>query len=158
MKIDKICSIMALFIVLSAVNFFPLQHAVADDGDIAIKNAWIREAPPNSRIMAGYFDIINNSDNEYILLSAESEAFEYIEFHLSQIKDGVSTMRRQGKLVIPAGATFTLRPGEYHLMLVNNSVPVRAGKQISIQLIFANAKTYIFSAVVKRGMGLNTDE
>ncbi len=78
--------ITSFFLVL-----FSLNHVSADE-NITVQNAWIREAPPGIKIMAGYLEIENLSDKTLALMSAESTEFERIEFHLSQIEDGIAKM------------------------------------------------------------------
>lgn len=136
--------ITSFFLVL-----FSLDPALAD-GNITVQNAWIREAPPTIKIMAAYLQINNSSDKTLTLISAESTEFERIEFHLSQTQDGVARMQQQYKIMIAPNTIFSFEPGGYHLMLFNNTAPMREGKLTSIKLLFKNGETHTFDAVVKR--------
>ena len=100
--------------------------------------------------MAGYLEIENLSDETLTLVSAESTEFERIEFHLSQTEDGIARMQQQEHIVIPGNTTFSFEPGGYHLMLINNSAPMREGELASIKLIFTDQETLMFDAMVKR--------
>lgn len=126
-----------------------MNHAFAGE-TITVKNAWLREAPPTIKIMAGYLDIENSSDKVLTLISAESTDFERIEFHLSQIEDGVARMQQENQIIIAPNTTFSFEPGSYHMMLINNSAPMREGKIISIKLTFEDGETYNFNTIVKR--------
>jgi hypothetical protein len=128
---------------------FSLNQASADE-NVTVQNAWIREAPPTIKIMAGYLEIENLSDKTLTLVSAESTEFERIEFHLSQTEGGVARMQQQKQIVIPASTTFSFEPGGYHLMLFNNTAPMREGKLASIKLTFADRESLMFDAMVKR--------
>jgi len=128
---------------------FSLNQASADEY-VAVQNAWIREAPPMIKIMAAYLQIENSSDKPLTLISAESSEFERIEFHLSQIEDGVARMQQQNKIIIAPNTIFSFEPGGYHLMLFNNTAPMREGKLASIKLTFSDQKTLMFDAMVKR--------
>jgi len=90
------------------------------------------------------------SDKALTLISAESPEFERIEFHLSQIEDGVARMQQQNEIIIAANTIFSFEPGGYHLMLFNNIAPMREGELASIKLTFANGETLMFDAMVKR--------
>jgi hypothetical protein len=136
--------ITSFFLVL-----FSLNQASADE-NITVQSAWLREAPPTIKIMAGYLEIENSSDKTMTLISAESTEFERIEFHLSQTEDGVARMQQQKHIVIPARTTFSFEPGGYHLMLFNNTTPMREGKLASIKLTFTDHETLMFDAMVKR--------
>jgi copper(I)-binding protein len=135
--------ITSFFLVL-----FSLNQASADE-NVTVQNAWIREAPPTIKIMAGYLEIENLSDKTMTLVSAESIVFERIEFHLSQTEDDVARMQQQEQIVIPANTTFSFEPGGYHLMLFNNSAPMREGEFASIKFTFADHDTLMFDAIVK---------
>ncbi len=136
--------ITSFFLVL-----FSLDHVSADE-NITVQNAWIREAPPTIKIMAGYLEIENLSDETLTLVSAESTEFERIEFHLSQTEDGIARMQQQEHIVIPGNTTFSFEPGSYHMMLFNNTAPMREGDLASIKLTFADHGTLMFDAMVKR--------
>jgi len=136
--------ITSFFLVL-----FSLNQASADE-NVTVQNAWIREAPPTIKIMAGYLEIENLSGKTVTLVSAESVEFERIEFHLSQTENGIARMQQQKQIVIPASTTFTFEPGGYHLMLFNNTAPMREGKIVSINLTFADRESLMFDAMVKR--------
>ncbi len=118
--------------------------------NVHIQNAWIREAPPAIKVMAGYLDIENSSDSTLTLVSAESPEFERIEFHISQVKNGVTSMQQQEHIIIAPDSTLSFEPGAYHLMLFNHSVPMREGKRISIKLTFEDGKTLSFDAIVRQ--------
>jgi len=142
--------ITSFFLVL-----FSLNHVSADE-NITVQNAWIREAPPTIKIMAGYLEIKNLSDETLTLVSAESTEFERIEFHLSQTEDGIARMQQQEHIVIPGNTTFSFEPGRYHMMLFNNTAPMREGDLASIKLTFADHGTLMFDAMVKRTDSTNS--
>lgn len=129
---------------------FLLTNSVLSAENIHVQNAWIREAPPAIKVMAGYLDIENSSDRALTLVSAESPEFERIEFHISQTKNGVASMQQQEHIIIAPDSTLSFEPGAYHLMLFNPSVPMREGKRISIKLTFEDGKTLSFDAIVGR--------
>lgn len=131
-----------------------INQAVAAES-IVIKNAWLRQSPPTITHLAGYLEIVNASPHEQTLIAAKSDAFEYIEFHNSEIKQDVIRMRRHANITIPANTTFIFKPGGYHLMLLNKRSTMPIGTNILIKLIFQNANSYHFTATVKRQYGNN---
>lgn len=128
---------------------FLLTSSAFAGESVHIQNAWIREAPPTIKVMAGYLDIENSSDRALTLVSAESPEFERIEFHISQVENGIARMQQQKRIVIDPNTTFSFEPGGYHLMLFNNSTPMRKGKNVSIKLTFKDGETYVLDAKVK---------
>jgi len=145
-------TITSFFLVL-----FSISHASAVE-NITVQNAWIREAPPTIKVMAGYLDIENSSDKDLILLAAESDEYERIEFHQSQIENGVAKMHQQDEIIIARNSTFSFTPGGFHLMMFNPSSPMREGKPTSIKLIFKNGKTHTFDTIVKRSDSTESHE
>ncbi len=138
-----------------AASFFILMSLFAPasvfaDPAIEVTSAWISEAPPILKVHAGYLVIENHADEDVVLLSASSNAYERIEFHFSDIIDGMASMKKQESITIPAGARFEFSPGGYHLMLMNNHQPLRAGDHVSVNLEFNRKITMDISMTVRK--------
>jgi copper(I)-binding protein len=138
-----------------AASFFILMSlfapaAVFADPDIEVTSAWISEAPPTLKVHAGYLVIENRADEDIVLLSASSNAYERIEFHFSDIIDGMASMKKQESITIPAGTRFEFSPGGYHLMLMNNHHLLRAGDHVSVSLEFNRKITMDISMTVRK--------
>jgi len=131
-----------IFIIVQPV------HAL---NNIEIEDAWISEAPPTVKILAGYFTIVNHTEDPVDLISAQSQAFERIEFHLSKTRDGVAHMQKQESTTIPAKSEFSFTPGAYHLMLFNPMQALNSGDFVQLQLVFSNGDSIDIKAEVKRG-------
>ena len=138
----------SLALLLGAVLCTPMVRA---EEDIRISNAWINEAPPGMKMMGGYLDISNNTTNAMVLTGATSPCFEKIEFHVTEVKDGVSTMRRQDSISIPAGSEFSFSPGHYHLMLINNTRTLAVGDKVPLTLNFDQGEPLQIEAEIRRG-------
>tara|TARA_R110002096_G_scaffold211786_6_gene399170 strand:+ start:155 stop:595 length:441 start_codon:yes stop_codon:yes gene_type:complete len=122
----------------------------SDVNPVAIDDAWIREAPPGATAMAGYLNIINQSENHIILHSASSPAFKAIEFHRSIEKDGVYRMVPHLHLHIAANTTFQLKPGDYHLMMFNPTSALKEGDSVDVELVFSQGQTVNITIPVKK--------
>ena len=109
--------------------------------NIKIVNACINEAPPNVKVYAGYLDIINDSEKPIELVGASSPVFEKVEFHLTRINQGITSMQQQANILIPAKSIFSFSPGQYHLMLFNNKQPVQQGDIIPLKLVFSDGES-----------------
>jgi copper(I)-binding protein len=146
-----------LIITLFFLVLFSLNQASAGE-NITVHNAWLREAPPATKVMAGYLQIENSSDKTLILISAESTEFERIEFHQSMTKDGIARMQQQNQIIITPNTIFLFEPGGYHMMLFNNTVPMREGKSTSIKLNFDSGDTLEFDTIVKKSDSNNAHQ
>lgn len=135
-----------LILLISSTNVFGENGLQAD-------NARLHEAPPSVSVHAGYLDINNPHPEPVDLIAVSSPVFEYIEIHLSSVEDGVARMRQQKKITIPANSSLSLSPGEYHLMLFNNSQPLPAGSEVPLELLFSNGEIIPLTANVIRQDG-----
>ncbi|MEE8233701.1 MAG: copper chaperone PCu(A)C, partial [Gammaproteobacteria bacterium] len=109
-----ITSLSPVLILVPLLMLFLLESVFSAE-NIHVQNAWIREAPPAIKLMAGYLDIENLSDRALTLVSAESPEFERIEFHISQVENGVARMQQQEHIIIAPDSTLSFEPGAYHL-------------------------------------------
>ena len=134
-----------LFFILIAVQSVFAQNS------IEITDVWINEAPPTVKILAGYFTIVNLSDDSVDLTGAQSPVFERVEFHLTKTRDGVAHMQKEEIITIPAQTEFSFSPGEYHLMLFNPTNTPKSGDLIPLQLTFSNGIRIDVDVEVKRG-------
>jgi len=124
--------------VLLAFSF----HVSADD-ILSVSNAWIPEAPPVAKIMAGYLQIKNKSDREIILQSISAKDFERVEMHKTITKEGISRMVKQASIRIPAKGAVLFQRGGLHLMLVGPKRKLKQGDTVKITLKTANTNTKI---------------
>ncbi len=53
------------------------------------------------------------------------------------------------RIAVPAGATVTLQPGGYHLMLMDLAKPLRAGETVAVTLTFEHAPPVTVQAAVR---------
>ena len=127
------------------------------DGGIVVKNAWVREAPPVSPVLAAYMTIENHTGEAKSLTSVTSSAFQKIEIHQTVYKDGIASMEGQDKLTISAEGKIELKPGGTHLMLINPVKKLKAGDSVSFVLNFDNGSKSIVSAPVKKARAMSSD-
>lgn len=117
---------------------------------IAVTDPWIREAPPMSKVLAGYMVLTNKTATPRILTGATSPRFGSVMLHRTVIGDGVARMVHAGRLEIPANGQLVIEPGGLHLMLMRPKAPLRAGERVELTLRFADGCTVLVSAEVRR--------
>lgn len=111
--------------------------AVADEG-LVVSGAWIRAAPPNAPVLAGYMTIKNRSRLAKVLVRAISPAFASVTLHRTEHVGGVARMNHVPEANIPANGEFVFQPDGYHLMLMQPKRPLHTGDRVSIELKFAD--------------------
>ena len=134
--------------LLAALALF---HAAinAADTTVVIRDAWIREAPPNAQVLAGYAQIENTTDKADAIVTVSSTAFEKAEIHRSEVKDGVARMAQAKRLDLPPGQIVKLEPGGTHVMLFNPKSPLRAGQHVTLSFTLSSGKTLSVKADVR---------
>lgn len=128
-----------------------LSHTVlnAAESTVAIRDAWVREAPPNAQVLAGYAQIENTGDQAEAIIAVGSAAFEKAEIHHSEVKDGVARMTQVKRLDLPPGQSVKLEPGGTHVMLFNPKSLLRTGQHVTLNFTLDSGKTLSVQADVR---------
>lgn len=131
---------MKIRVVLLALALAGCQQ----EGSLEIQQAWVREGPPNARMLAAYATFSNGTDAQIAITGFSSSSFELVELHQTQIIDGVSRMRQQSSLVLPPGAEIRLEPGGLHLMLMRPTAPVDGAVTIQFETAQGGSEAGVF--------------
>ncbi|MBF0368085.1 MAG: copper chaperone PCu(A)C [Magnetococcales bacterium] len=144
--------LLGLFAAL-VCGFGVQSGAVAMDGShtVHVDKAWVRAAPPNAAVMAGYFILMNGSNTEQVLTGAKSDQFNKVEIHRTEMHDGMAHMIEQKELKIGVNKEVMLRPGGLHLMLIGPKAPIKEGDTVEMVLTFGSGEEMVVSAPVKKG-------
>ena len=142
-------------IVLLAALALAHPASEASDNTLTVRDAWVREAPPNAQILAGYAQIENTTGHADAIIAISSAAFEKAEIHRSEVKDGVARMAQVKSLDLPPGQTVKLEPGGTHLMLFNPKSPLRAGQHVTLSFTLSSGKTLSVNAEVRNTLKPN---
>ena len=130
---------------------------LAGAGDLSVKNAWVRFAPPATKAHAGYMQLTNKGAADRYLVAAESPDYGRVELHISRVSDGIATMERLAQIEIGAGKTVEFKPRSLHLMLIEPKGQQEKGAEVPITLVFQNGERLPMTAVVKDGKGKAMD-
>lgn len=133
--------------------FFMLFTAGAYAQDVSIEDAWVREGPPGMAMLAGFMTVNNQGKEERSIVGAEGPDFGSIELHRSIMEGGMARMVPQKSIPIPAGGSVALKPGDYHLMLMQPKRALVAGDHTEITLILDDDTRITVDAPVKKGEG-----
>ncbi|MCP3867623.1 MAG: copper chaperone PCu(A)C [Gammaproteobacteria bacterium] len=146
-----------LTLVAGLLSLFTCSQAIAETSGVQVENPWIRAAPPVVKILAAYMTIENKSSQKRTLLGADSPGFDRIEIHNTVIEDGLARMLRQKQIEIPPQGTITFSPGGYHFMLLGRKASLEPGDRVKLNLIFKNGDRLTVSALVSRGMEMQSE-
>ena len=128
--------------------------ASAQAGDhLMVDDAWVREAPPGAKALAGYMKLHNHGDKERVLVGATSPAFDNVMLHRTVMEGEMSKMVHQHMITIPAGGMLSFEPNSYHLMMVKPKQALKAGDKVSVTQSFKNGDTLEVTHHVRAPMG-----
>lgn len=121
-------------------------------GKLTIEDQWVRVTA--NTVTAAYM-VIKNSGEADTLIKATSPISSNVQLH-EVVSDG-STSKMQEKVggfPVPANGEVTLRPGAYHIMMMDLKEPLTEGQVISITLTFEKAGDVTISAPAKPHTGM----
>lgn len=148
MRRNKIISTALLSGLISLVSI-----PASADTELVVSHAWVREAPPGASVQAGYMELRNNSSQTIKITAIASPEFASIEMHRMFTQDGMMRMRQQDALSIPANGMLRLKPGGYHLMLINPVSYLNAGNTVRFTLTTSSGTNIDVNAIVKTDNG-----
>ena len=78
------------------------------------------------------------STGDTALVGAASPVAKIVEIHEMKMDAGVMKMSAIDKLPVPAGKTVELKPGGYHVMLMDLTQQLKEGESVPITLSFVD--------------------
>jgi len=135
-------------LVLTSLATPAVAAGMADQ--ISVVDPLVRLAPPGARATGAFMALRNASDKAVRVVSADSTAAKTTELHNHINDGGVMRMRQVKEIVVPAKGEVLLKPGSYHVMLIDMKVSLREGDQIAITLGFADGSSKTIEAPVKK--------
>jgi len=105
---------------------------------VDVKDAWAR-ATVQGQTASGAFMKLTAKDGAK-LVGADSPAAEVVEVHEMRMEGNVMRMRAAPMIELPVGQTVELKPGGYHVMLMDLKAPLKAGSTLPLTLTFKDAK------------------
>jgi copper(I)-binding protein len=123
----------AAALAVSAVSAFAHGDAVE------VENAWVR-ATVKGQMGTGAFMTITAKDN-LKLVSGSTPVAGVTQVHEMKMDAGVMKMAEvKGGLDLPAGKAVELKPGGYHIMLMDLKQALEKDSTVPITLVFKDAK------------------
>ncbi len=118
------------------------------NAEISIEDHWARVTPSGSGSV--YMEIINSSNEDDRLLSASSDQAGMVMIHRS-IRDGdISKMIHvHDGVFVPKKNSIKLKPGDYHLMLMNVNEDLKLGDKITVTLNFEKNDSITINPIAK---------
>ena len=152
----QISKIFGLFIgLLSILNVgVVFAQSMAEMG---VTNGWIRATPPNAKMGAAYLTMMNHQDQADALIGASSPLAEVVEIHNVKEENGMMKMYPVDSLEVPAKGMVMLKPGGYHIMLINLKQAPKFGESHMLTLRFRQAPDVVVELPVQQSGATSGD-
>lgn len=120
-------------------------------GTLAITSPWARATPSGASVGAGYLAVENWGPQAEHLVGANSSVAGHVEIHSMTVENGVMRMGPlDDGLELAPGGRIEIKPGGYHLMLMDLKQPLREGERVPLTLEFRKAGKVDVELVVER--------
>ena len=106
--------------------------AVPAWAQVSVSAPWVRGTVEGQKATGAFMQL--KSTDGAALIAAESPVAGVVEIHEMRMDGNVMRMRAIPKLDLPAGQTVELKPGGYHVMLMDLRQPLKAGESVPIRL------------------------
>lgn len=104
-----------------------------------VSNAWVRATVPQQKA-TGMFATLQSASGGRLVSVATSVA-GVVEIHEMSMDGNVMRMRAlPDGLALPAGQPVALKPGSFHVMLMDLKQPLKAGDTVALTLVVQDAK------------------
>ncbi len=114
-----------------------------------IKQPFARATPPGAKAAGVFMTIENKGKDADRLVSASSSAAGIVEIHEMKMDGGIMQMREVKALEVKPGATVELKPGGYHVMLLDLKPPLKQGETVPVTLTFEKSGTVEVKAAIE---------
>lgn len=140
-------------LLFAAFGAVAAGHGGHDHGaaGVMVHDAWVRAVPPTSRMSAAYMRLENGGAMADRLVGVSSPIANVSEIHNVTAKDGMMQMFKVDGIEVPANGSVELKPGGYHVMLIDLKQPPKEGEQVEVTLRFEKGGEKTLSMPVRTG-------
>jgi len=117
-----------------AVSAVLVGASLNANAQVKVSAAWARATVAQQKVTGAFARI--ESPEAAQLVSVTSPVAGHVEIHEMAMDDGVMKMREVGTIAVPAGQAVELKPGGFHLMLMDLKKPVVAGEAVPLSFVF----------------------
>jgi copper(I)-binding protein len=137
-------------VLLLAVASTLTPPSLATEADITVTNQYVRMVPAGTPISGAFMTIRNNGNVDRKLLRADSPIAKTVELHTHINDNGMMKMRPVKEIDIKAYGQAELKPGSYHVMLIDLKRMLKEGETVPLTLTFDDGSTKNLDAPVKK--------
>ena len=117
-----------------ALAAFALVAALPAAAQVSIQDPWVRGTAAQQRATGMFVQL--RSAQPARLVGASSPLAGVVEIHEMSMDGNVMRMRAVAGIDLPAGRTVDLKPGGFHVMLMDLRQPLQPGDTVPVTLVF----------------------
>ena len=110
-----------------------LSFTLPAAAQVIVSDPWIRGTVPQQMATGAFMQLKSAKDAK--LIEARSPAAGVVEIHEMKMENNVMRMRAVQALALPAGRTVELKPGGYHVMLMDLKQQMKEGEVVPVTLV-----------------------
>lgn len=107
---------------------------LASTAQVTVSEPWVRATVPQQKATGAFMKLQSAQDAK--LISAKSAVAGVVEVHEMAMDAGVMKMRAVDGLALPMGKAVDLKPGGYHVMLMDLKSQLKDGDAVPLTLTF----------------------
>ena len=111
--------------------------AAAASAQPSAKDGWVRSTVEPQKATGAFMQITSPQGGK--LVGAQSPVAGVTEVHEMAMEGNVMKMRAVSALELPAGKAVELKPGGYHVMLMDLKQALKAGDSVPVTLVVEGA-------------------
>ena len=120
-------------LIAAASAAFATLLTTAATAQVTVKDAWVRATVAQQKATGAFMQLQSAQDAK--LVAAQSPVAGVVEVHEMAMEGGVMKMRAVPALALPAGKAVDLKPGGYHVMLMDLKGQVKDGDTVPVTLV-----------------------
>lgn len=136
---------LALLVAASGSAF-----AAGSADSIIVGDPYVRLMPPGAKATAAFMLLKNAGAGDVKLVKAESAAAGKVELHTHLNEGGVMKMRQVQAIEVKAKGETALKPGSFHIMLIEPAAGLKEGDAVTLTLGFDDGSSKKIDAVVRK--------
>ena len=114
---------------------------------VKVEGAWVRGTVATQKASGAFMRL--TADKDARLVAASSPVAGVVEIHEMAMENDIMKMRQIPGLDLAAGRVLELKPGGYHVMLMDLKGPLKGGDMVPLTLVFEDAAKKRFTQEVK---------
>lgn len=118
------------FLITSAAFLAPL----ATQAQVTVNEPWVRATVASQKATGAFMQLSSPANTR--LVAAKSSVANVVEIHEMAMVGDMMKMRAIPGIDVPAGKAVELKPGGYHVMLIDLKDQIKAGDTVPITLVF----------------------